>query len=462
MASLFESKVYTAGEGESPSQRIEWEVVTPVSPIQDSVTTGGSFVFRIMGRECKLLDLSRTQVFVRLRVYAESVDKKADALGVTSGGGGRTMRLPPVDTPNIALVNLPLHSVFGRAELRFGNDLVSRADRMYPYKAYLETLLFETESVKNNRLKMEGFYSDSVPSKNTYAKSYLPDGCMFGSNSGFDTRSRMVAKSRLVDLLGELHFDLCQQPKPIINNLDVYVTLHPSEAAFALIGDGEQFIRPRIHFEYLHLNVCRLELSKPAISRLEHQLATHPACYQYHRTEFATIRINQGAGGFDKTSLFMDRNLPHHIYVCFVREDAFLGKFKHNPYFFHHFNCSNLAVYVENQMVNGRYLNLNPENRSRSLYEAYNTLFTSLGVDGNDIGIGFDQYLLGNTIVCYQILNSFAPMSANAAAATREEGGIRIEAKFDGRLEENVICIVMAKYSAELSINRNRSVNFHT
>lgn len=447
---LFESmKKYDTS---SLPQRIEWETVTPVSPIQDSSATGGAFIFKIPGREMKLVDLNRTQLFIRLRVFADWTEVKAGkAAGLIHSVLPKTTA-----TPDIALVNLPLHSIFSRAEMRFGNELVSRADRRYSYKAYLETLLFEAEMVKKTRLRMEGFFSDSAQSPNNYGRLAMPGGNMFNSNYGFDMRSRMIAKSQTVDLLGDLHFDICQQPKPIVNNLDIYITLHPADGNFSLIGDGDRYSNPRIQFEQLQLKVCRIELSRPAINMLEHQLLHGGAFYQYHRTEFATVRLAAGARSFDKTTLFTERSLPHHIYVCFVSEDAFLGKFTANPFYFENFKCSNLAVYVENQMLNGSYLNLNPENKTRPMCDAYNSLFSSLGVDGNDIGISFEQFVNGNTIVCYQILNSFDP----TATVAHGEGSIKIEGKFDEALPNNAICLVMAKYSAELCIDQNRHVSF--
>ena len=60
------------------------------------------------------------------------------------------------------------------------------------------------------------------------------------ANEGFVTRRANIVRSRVVDLMGDLHVDLFLQDKFLINGVDVKVRLVRSKSAFVLMAGGNR------------------------------------------------------------------------------------------------------------------------------------------------------------------------------------------------------------------------------
>jgi hypothetical protein len=68
-------------------------------------------------------------------------------VGMTSAAGGDL-----TDNAAVAPVNLALHSLFSNASVTLCGKEISEKDTLYPYRAYLETLLTYAPYVLSTRL----------------------------------------------------------------------------------------------------------------------------------------------------------------------------------------------------------------------------------------------------------------------------------------------------------------------
>ena len=55
-------------------------------------------------------------------------------------------------------------------------------------------------------------------------------------NVGLKNRSDWTNESKLVTVIGKLHFDFFHKPKPLVNNVNMKVKLHRNDAKYALIS----------------------------------------------------------------------------------------------------------------------------------------------------------------------------------------------------------------------------------
>ena len=106
-----------------------------------------------------------------------------------------------------APVNLMLHSMFREIDVTLNDTPASDPNSLYPYRAYLETLLNYSEEVQKNRLLTEGWVKD------TAAQMAVTD--LAGANIGLKDRATRSATSKLMNLVGRPHLDIFHQGRLI-------------------------------------------------------------------------------------------------------------------------------------------------------------------------------------------------------------------------------------------------------
>ena len=104
---------------------------------------GTPLEFTIPGTGSQYVDLRKTVLKLKMKAFKEN---------------GLDLKMEDETAP----VNLTLHSLFSRIEIFFNQKLVSSGEVMYPYKAYLETLLDCGDEAKYTQLSSSGYYKDSA------------------------------------------------------------------------------------------------------------------------------------------------------------------------------------------------------------------------------------------------------------------------------------------------------------
>ena len=103
--------------------------------LTSTLTDQGPYEFVVSGAGEDYIDLTNTHLFVEAQIT------KADgsALDVDS---------------DVGPVNLWMHSLFSDVSVSLNEKLVSPPTSMYPYRAYLETLLSYGPAAKDSQLKV--------------------------------------------------------------------------------------------------------------------------------------------------------------------------------------------------------------------------------------------------------------------------------------------------------------------
>jgi hypothetical protein len=106
-------------------------------------------------------------------------------------------------------VNLWMHSLFSEVSVSLNGKLVSPPTSMYPYRAYIETLLSYGPVAKESQLTGVMWY------KNTPGQQVKRP-----TDSKRCTSSKeMTALSKSVQMMGKLHLDLFCQDKYLLNHV---------------------------------------------------------------------------------------------------------------------------------------------------------------------------------------------------------------------------------------------------
>ena len=106
-------------------------------------------------------------------------------------------------------VNLWMHSLFSDVSVSLNGKLVSPPTRMYPYRAYIETLLSYGPVAKESQLTGLMWYKDTPGQQDKRPTD----------SKRFTSRKELTVLSKSVQMTGKLHLDLFCQDIYLLNHV---------------------------------------------------------------------------------------------------------------------------------------------------------------------------------------------------------------------------------------------------
>jgi hypothetical protein len=107
-----------------------------------------------------------------------------------------------------------MHSLFSDVSVSLNEKLVSPPTSLYPYRAYIETLLSYGPAAKESQLTGVMWYKDTPGHQDKRTTD----------NKGFTSRKALTAQSKYVQMMGK-HLDLFCQEKYLLNHVDLKIKL---------------------------------------------------------------------------------------------------------------------------------------------------------------------------------------------------------------------------------------------
>lgn len=163
--------------------------------------------FYISGNGEHYLDLSHTILQLRVKIVKKNGTNLAD-------------------TDDVAPINYFLNTIFSELSL-FLNEKQVASQANYAYRALLECLLFSSKASQESIYGAALFYKDTASQHDAHVKT--------ATNSGYNSRHALCENSKVMDIMGPLHFDLASQPKLLINGVNVRIKLEKNKEVFSLI-----------------------------------------------------------------------------------------------------------------------------------------------------------------------------------------------------------------------------------
>jgi hypothetical protein len=399
----------------APYQKVQYVEYRPTSALND----GGPLQFTIAPSANQFIDLRRSRIHVKCCI------ERVDGVAMTADD-------------DVTSINLVLHSLFSQVDVQLQQQLVS-SNQLYPYKAYLETLLHYDEGAKKTFLQSQGYAKDRAETIDAVS--------IHESNPGLINRWKWFAAGKVIDFEGPLMADICQQERMLLNGVEINIRLWRSHDAFFLLTQGADASKYKIVLKEAYLRACKVIPAAPITLALSAGLKEKPAVYPYTRTEMRAFNLQQGAFQFHLEDVYQ-QSIPSEIIIGMVKSKGFNGAVDENPFNFQDYNISSLGVNIDDESVPARAMAL--DFAQRNYLPGYQSLFGETPTESNYI-TRFD-YSTGYTLFRFRL----TPEQADATPSNR--GNVKVMGTFAEQLPVDVTLVIVGKFLNMLTIDETRSI----
>lgn len=387
-----------------------------------SLDSGGPIEFVIPGNGSDYIDCSKIFLEVHIKV---------------TKGAGSVIEA----TDKVGLNNLAIATLFRDVSFEISNKLVEGGDQLYPYKAYFRSITENNKDVQNSTMQCYGWYPDQ------------PGKFEDDANTGFVSRSKEIAGSRVCDLYGPLYLDFTRQTQLLISNTSIRLKLTPNSPEFILNSYATTPAKFKVSFEYAALFVDRCYINPSVISGHSRGLQKFNAVYPVAHTEIVTFTIPKGQKSYIKDRIFPSDS-PKMLMIALVDNTAFTGDIKMNPFNFQHFDLNKIVLYRDGEPVNHR--ELTPDFDKKNFTRTYASTMTALNYFNNDNtnGLTKDAFANGYTFYAYDLTPTKDITALYRTPSTTTN--LRLELNFKNDLADTINVLVYAVFDSEVQITALR------
>lgn len=386
-------------------------------------------------------DLSSIQLKLIARMYKNG---KNETLGDTE--------------KNQSTVNNLLHSLIRQLTILLNNQIISQSNNTYGYQAYIEKVLNYGVDAVGTHVEVAVFFKDNGKMDGGVSEGGSENASTEQkANLGMVKRQTLFAESARVEMMGKIHGDMLNQPKLLLNNVDLRVVLTLEKPDFYMMADKDDDTC-HIVIEDASMFMNHVTINPQILIAHETMLQKHRAIYPYQRVEVKSYTVPSS------TTISLDNvvigQLPNLLVFGMVDNDAFTGKRSKNGFNFKHndieqFNLIINGVQHPNTPIQFDYTNPKHPISTRG----YNTLFKGTGIHFSDKGHQVTKEFFDNG--CFLLaFDLSADVSNNGASCMNllNQGTVRIEVRFAKPLPTSITCLVYTSYDASIEIDKNRNV----
>ena len=277
-------------------------------------------------------------------------------------------------------------------------------------------------NAEENSIQPQLFYKDNA--------DFLDDSdCKTGGNSGLFDRYLLTNGGSAVDMEGHIYMDICQQKRYVLNGVQINFKFWPSKDSFCLMsGDNKRY---RVEVTEAVLKVCYVKLNPAVLLAHNDTLQKQDALYPYRKSDVKCFGVPQGQYSVSIDDIFQGE-IPDRLVVSLVASEVYSGSLERNPFYFAHYDCNFIALYVDGRSVPS--VPYEPNYESKQFVSS----FRSLGLDNNPFNfISKDDYNAGYTIYAFHI----SPYVDQNCLPLLRKGHTRLEIKFAKPLPEAVTVV---------------------
>ena len=408
------------------------EYEEPFSPTT-AISAGSTIDFKVTGEPSVYRDLSNSYIVVQCKVtQADNANLQADAL--------------------VAPVNLLLHSMFSSVDILVCGKRVGDKDTLYPYRAFMETLLTFSDDVLRTRANIAGWCMDL--DANSMDRTILATTGGVDPNPQFVQRHAAIADSRVYTLVGRPHADIFHQNLDIPPECSVDITLTPSESKFALMAIAAATFKLVIISAklYVRSKLVATDLVMAHRTMLDKCDIRIP----YTSVNMRKYPIAAGAGAHTISELF-NTKLPKRIVVGLATHDRVNGAYNLNPFKFQNFGLTEIGLTVGGQPVPREALKTNFNANAPDYGRAYLSTLASLSMDIGNRAIAFTPQLWSSAYNLYAFKLVPGPIDDGPVQSYKSSANVCLSLTFAAALTANVDVIIYSESNALLSITKLNS-----
>ena len=402
---------------------ITGNIVNDYHPM-NTITPGAPIEFQILGTADDYLDLGDMRLLLRLKII------KTDGAAWDADD-------------KVNFINLPIASVFQDVFMKIGDTQVEGGQHIYPYNAYLSTLLQFHPSAKRTHLEAWGWNEDKPGKFNDDA-----------DNDGLKDRRAETDKGAVWEIMGPLFLDMTRQARYLLPQTNLSLKLLPAKPEFVLQTTGAS-TKYDYRIEKCVLYVPRMTVMDAVINGHNKGLEKYNAKYILNHTDITTFTITKENRTFIKDGLFASQ-VPKMVVIGLLEHDAFNGNMKKSPFEFKHFNVNKIGLYRDGELVPGQIFTPDYDNNfyKRSYTNTMQTLNYFNTDDAN--GMTLEHFKEGYNLYAFDL----TPDHTNEGPHRHlmKTGSLRLELSFGKALPGPITVMLFAIIDAKLEITKLRDV----
>lgn len=348
-----------------------------------------------------------------------------------------------------SVVNNILHSLFRQVSVYLNGVPIAQNNNDYGYRTYFETLLNYGRDATNTHLDSVGWALDTPGSMNDTGDDSV--------NAGYKTRKDRMKNSATVELMGRLHCDLFNQPRLLLNNVDLRVVMSIEKPEFYVMEKATAASYVKITSATLYMN--HVTINPSLLLSYENALSRTPAIYPYRRVEVKAYTVPSNSYNISLDNIVIGQ-LPNLLLFAMVDNDAYTGTRNLNPFEFKHNNISRFNLLINGvqspqEPIEFNYTDIDAPISTRG----YQSLFKDTGIHYFDRGHQIDKaFFDGGCFILACDLTSDRAQEMGVCSNLLNQGTVRIEAQFRKVLPKTVTCLVYCEYDSIIKIDKNRNV----
>lgn len=386
-----------------------------------SLTDDAPIEFVIPGQGDEYIDLAHTMLHITANIEVPAVEVEK----------------------NVAPINNWMHSLFSQIDIFMNQKCVTPPSNNYNYRSYIENLLNYGSDAKSSHLTAIVWAKDTA--------TFMDN--VDDQNLGYVARKKLSENGRIIDMYGNLHCDIFNQDKYLINGVELSIRLQRSKNQFCLIGARNVKAKFKIIDAVLYTR--KVKINSSILIAHARTLSVATAKYPITRIDLKTISISKDVQQKSIDNIYMGQ-LPKRCIIGFVKSRGFNGDITLNPYNFESFNHTFLCMYMDSVQIPSR--PLTPDFANDTYIRSYHSLFSGCGIHFSDTGnaISREEYPGGFCLAAFDLT---ADLSSNEPHWNLiKSGSLRVEVKFDKPLAETVTIVIFAEFDNLIEIDKNRNV----
>ena len=323
-------------------------------------------------------------------------------------------------------------------------DITQSMRNSYAYQSYFNTIL-STNPDREDFLKATQLF---VMDKGESHEESLHFSGVNIKNQGAADRTKRIAESKEVCVVGKLHCPLLNCSKALPTALPLRITLSRNNDDFLLLSSESGY---KIHLTSVHLKAKFLKPALPFLSLIETRMLKDPVPYHVCKPELIVRPISKGSQMVRLNHIFPGK-LPHHAFFCVQTVNCFEGKNNTNPFAFvkfikFQFYCDGKPYFIDPLEVDDDY--------TPYLHQ----LYKALGMELHGRCMVNSENFGQNFILGLSLSPDREGTVPHGYISPQYEASTRLELDLGSAAEEDLVLIVYSLYDRLISIDSNRAVN---
>jgi hypothetical protein len=351
-----------------------------------------------------------------------------------------TAKKAEMQAADVFPINQLLHSMFRHGRVRIQDQYMDTNE--YHMKAMLDTILGDTYG--NAERKLGSLYvetSGSDGSKYSMITGH-PKSSISGASLG-----GMTKLSSVIQMRGRLPLDMCSIDKFMLSRVKFSIELFRNSPDFYLMSSKDDASFKFVTSECkLYVPIVKVR-SDVDLANSE-TLKTNPAYYPYEQSVVKTYTVTSGSHTFAAEDLFQGR-VPLRTVVCMVPSTNYSPGYKHWPFYFKHFNVSEMKFKIDDVIstLTMKFSDEERETRALQPYLALTNMYPALE-------LSLPEFVKDSPLFVFDNASDFEP----GTLPMQKKGLTRLEMKFDTALTENITVFIYSKLARVIQITNEREV----